>query len=111
MTLRLNGLDVACVIGERADERTHLQTLRIDIELEIGDLVAETDDFADAVDYAALAGRIREVLVAAKCKMIERAAKVVHDVCRADSRIYGARVTVTKSGAVPHLQSAVAVYP
>lgn len=111
MTLTLNGLDVACIIGERPDERTRLQTLRIDIELEVGDLAAETDALDDTVDYAALAARVREALVAAKCRMIERAAKVVHDVCRADSRIYGARVTVTKVGAVPHLASATVVYP
>jgi len=111
MTLKLNGLEVACVIGERPDERARLQTLRIDIELEVGDLAAETDALADTVDYAALAARIGAALVAAKCKMIERAAKVVHDVCRADSRIYDARVTVTKSGAVPHLASATVTYP
>ena len=33
MLLRLNGIDVDCVIGERPDERTRLQTLRIDVEL------------------------------------------------------------------------------
>ena len=55
MTLKLNGIDVDCVIGERPDERTRLQTLRVDVELEISDVAADTDSLSDTVDYAALA--------------------------------------------------------
>ena len=102
MTLRLNGIDVDCIIGERPDERTRLQTLRVDVELE----AAETDELSDTVDYAALAARIREALSAAKCRMIERAAKVVRDVCLSEPKVLGAKVRVVKSGAVPHLESA-----
>ena len=107
MTLRLNGLSVDCVIGERPDERDRLQRLLVDVEMEVSDTVAETDDIADAVDYAALADAIRAALVAAKCRMIERAAKVVYDMLPTDA----AHVTVTKEGAVPGLASASAVYP
>ena len=35
MTLRLNGIEVLCVIGERPDERTRLQKLRVDVALEV----------------------------------------------------------------------------
>ena len=94
------------MIGERKDERDRLQKLRIDVELEISDAAGETDQLADTVDYAALTEKIRAALVAAKCKMIERAAKVVCDVCLADEKVASAKVTVTKSGAVPHLESA-----
>lgn len=106
MTLKLNGIDVDCIIGERPDERTRLQTLRIDVELDIDGRAAETDELSDTVDYAALASRIREALSAAQCRMIERAAKVVRDVCLAEPLVRGARVRVVKSGAVPHLESA-----
>ena len=106
MTLKLNGIDVDCIIGERPDERTRLQTLRIDVELEIDGRAAETDELSDTVDYAALASRIREARSAAQCRMIERAAKVVRDVCLAEPLVRGARVSVVKSGAVPHLESA-----
>ena len=109
MQLELNGIDVDCVIGERPDERTRLQRLRVDVALEIPDAAAETDDLADTVDYAALAESIRAALVAAKCRMIERAAKVAWEVCRADRRVRSATVRVTKFGAVPHLESASAV--
>ena len=109
MKLNLNGLDVDCVIGELPDERNRLQRLRVDVALEIPDRVAETDALDDTVDYAALAARIREALVAAKCRMIERAAKVVCDVCLAEPKVSAAEVTVTKFGAIPHLESASAV--
>ena len=110
MTLRLNGIDVDCVIGERPDERTRLQTLRVDVELEIPDDAAETDSLSDTVDYAALTERIRAALASAKCRMIERAAKVVKDVCLADGKVLAAKVSVEKSGAVPHLESAQVVF-
>lgn len=110
MTLKLNGIAVDCVIGERPDERDRLQRLRVDAELEISDCAAETDELGDTVDYAALAEKIRAALVAAKCKMIERAAKVVYDVCRAEAKVLSATVMVTKGGAVPGLGSATAIY-
>ena len=109
MRLKLNGLDAECVIGERADERNRLQRLRVDVELDVPETAAQTDELSDTVDYAALTERIRSALVAAKCKMIERAAKVVCDLCLADAKVSEANVRVTKSGAIEHLESAAAV--
>ena len=109
MKLELTGIDVDCIIGERPDERTRTQRLRVDVVLTIGDKVAETDELADTVDYAALTERIRAALVAAKCRMIERAAKVVLDLCLADEKVSAAKVRVVKSGAISHLESAAAV--
>ena len=109
MELKLNGIAVDCVIGERPDERERLQRLCVDVELAIPDRAAETDELADTVDYAALSEKIRAALVAAKCKMIERAAKVVCDVCLADEKVLSAKVSVTKAGAVVGLESATAI--
>ena len=109
MKLELNGIDVDCIIGERPDERTRTQRLRVDVALTIDDKVATTDELADTVDYAALTERIRAALVAAKCRMIERAAKVVLDLCLADEKVSAAKVRVVKFGAIPHLESAAAV--
>jgi len=108
--LRLNGVDVDCIIGERPDERERLQKLRVDVELTVPDTAAETDELADTVDYAALTKRIRAALIAAKCRMIERAAKVVCETCLTDPKVAFVRASVTKSGAVPHLSSAEAIY-
>lgn len=110
MELTLNNIEVDCIIGERADERARVQRLRVDVALTVDDRVAESDRLEDAVDYAVLTEKIRAALVAAKCQMIERAAKVVVDVCRADGKVRHAKATVTKFGAILHLESAAAVY-
>lgn len=110
MKLKLNGIQVNCIIGERADERLREQALAVDVELEILDRAAETDELADTVDYAALAAAIRTALRGTKCRMIERAAKIVCEVCRADAKVRSVTATVTKAGAVPGLDSASAVY-
>lgn len=106
MDLRLNGIDVDCIIGERPDERTRLQRLMVDVSLTVPETAGETDCLADTVDYAALTQRIRAALVAARCQMIERAAKVAADCCLAEPVVAAADVTVTKTGAVAHLASA-----
>lgn len=110
MLLELNGIDVDCIIGELPDERVRNQRLIVDVALEIGDTSAESDDLRDTVDYAALTESIRSALVAAECRMIEKAAKVVYDVCVSDTKVRSAKVKVTKSGAVPHLVSASATF-
>jgi len=104
--LILNGIEVDCIIGERPYERDRTQRLLVDVALKVNGRADETDELSDTVDYAALSERIRSALVAAKCRMIERAAKVVHDVCRADPKVVFAEVKVTKYGAVPGLCSA-----
>ncbi len=109
MTLRLEDLEVECVIGDLLGERERPQRLRVDIELDVSERAAETDDLADAADYASLAERIRGALVAAKCRLIERAARIACDACLADGHVIAARVFVTKRGAVPGLASATAV--
>lgn len=106
MTLKIDGIEVECIIGDLPEERIREQTLVVDAELEIPDRAAETDALADTVDYAAAAERVRAALRAAKCRMIERAAKVVRDVCLSEPKVLAAKVRVVKSGAVPHLESA-----
>ena len=110
MRLRLDGIEANCIIGDLPDERERLQSLRVDVELEIADTSARTDALADTVDYAALVERVRAALVGAQCHLIERAAKIVHDTCRADARVTAVRVTVTKTGRVPGLASASATF-
>ena len=106
MELSLNGLEVCCVIGDLPEERTRAQLLVVDAVLQVDSPAADTDELADTVDYAALAGAIRRALVAAKCRMIERAAKIAAEECMKDNRVASATVTITKSGAVEGLKSA-----
>ena len=110
MLLELNGLEVDCIIGELPEERVRNQRLVLDVQLEICDDSAFSDDLADTVDYAALTDSMRAALIAAECRMIERAAKVAHDICIADPKVRSAKVKVTKSGAIKHLASASATF-
>jgi dihydroneopterin aldolase len=105
--LKLNGLEVECIIGERPDERNRLQKLLVDVELDVSDVAAQSDCLSDAVDYAELVDKIRDKLVSARCHLIERAAKEVYDLLPTKL----AKVTVTKRESVPGLSSASAVYP
>ena len=107
MTLKIDGIEVNCIIGDLPEERLHEQTLIVDVELEIPDRAAETDNLADTVDYAAAAERVRVALSEAKCRMIERAAKVAFDALGPGC----VRVKVVKRGAVAGIAAAGAVYP
>ncbi len=108
MLLELNGLEVDCILGDLPEERDTPRRIRVDIALTVSDRVATTDDLEDTVDYAALVGKVRAALVAARARMIERAARIVADVCRREPHVFSVRVKVTKAGAVEGLASAAA---
>lgn len=109
MVLKLNGMAVDCVIGDLPEERERLQRLRVDVVLTIGSAAGETDSLSDTADYAALTGRIRRALVDGRFRLIERAARVVADVCLAEASVRGVRAEVTKVGSVAFLESATAI--
>ena len=105
--LRLNGIEVACIIGDLPEERQREQRLVVDATLELDlSAAAASDALADTMDYAALTRRIRERLRGAKCRLVERAAALVLEECLADARVLRATVAVRKSGCVPGLASA-----
>lgn len=108
MKLRLDGIDVDCIIGDLPEERDRLQRLRIDVEVVVPDDVASSDNLADTADYVALAEKVRSSLVAAKCRMIEKAAKVAAEACLSVPRVESATVKVMKAGAVEGIESATA---
>ena len=108
MLLTLDGIKVSCIIGDLPHERLAPQSLRVDVELQIPDTAAKSDDLADTVDYVAVKDRVAAVLAANKPRLIERAALMVYEALEG----YGARkVKVTKFGAIPDLDSASAIYP
>jgi len=110
MKIEIGGLTVPCVIGDLPEEREKEQPLVVDAALEIGDGAAESDRLSDTVDYSALAPKIAAALKAAKCRMIERAAKIAWDACMSEKNAVSAKVRVTKKGAVPGVASATAEY-
>ena len=105
--LKLNGIVVDCILGDLPEEREQEQQVLVDVALEM-DLqdAALSDSLEDTVDYALLVGNIREALEDAKCRLLERAADVVADICLADPRVEHATVSVRKFGSVSGLGSA-----
>ena len=105
--LKLNGIEVECIIGDQPEERENEQRLLVDVALDI-DLedAAESDRLDDTVDYSLLVGNIREALEDAQCRLLERAAGVVADVCLSDPRVERVTVGVRKFGSVSGLGSA-----
>ena len=105
--LKLNGIEVECIIGDLPEERESEQRLLVDVALDIGLAdAAESDRLEDTVDYALLVGNIREALEDAQCRLLERAAGVVADVCLSDPRVERVTVGVRKFGSVSGLGSA-----
>jgi len=105
--LELCGLEVACVIGDRPDERSREQRLTLDVSLAL-DLAAAgaSDAVRDTVDYAVLAAAIRAALQSARCHMIECAAECAAQACLADPRVTSVRVRVEKPGVIAGLRAA-----
>ena len=105
--LRLNGIEVPCIIGDLPEERLREQRLLVDVALDLDlSAAARSDALSDTVDYAGLANCIRAKLKSAKCRLVERAAALALDECLCDGRVTRATVTVRKSGCVPGLSSA-----
>lgn len=109
MKLLVGGIEVYCIIGDRPEERLREQRILVDAKLEIADTAARTDLIEDTVDYVALAQRIRERLVEAKCILIERAAAIAAEAAHSFPGVVSAEISVTKHGAVPGIAYATAV--
>ena len=105
--LKLNGIEVECIIGDLPEERASEQKILVDVLLDMDlEEASSTDSLEDTVDYALLVGNIREALEDARCRLLERAAGVVADVCLSDPRVESVTVGVRKFGSVPGLGSA-----
>ena len=106
-TLKVNGIEVECVLGDLPEERVREQKILVDVSLELDlEAASSTDSNDDTVDYALLVGNIREALEDARCRLLERAAGIVADVCLEEPRVERAAVTVRKFGSVPGVASA-----
>ncbi len=109
MTLKLTNLEVDCILGDLPEERVREQTIRVDVELEVEAAAAQTDKLTDTVDYATLTADIHKALTTAKCRLLERAAQLILEICLESEKVTRAKVSVTKSGAIPHLASATTI--
>ncbi len=106
-SLRINCIEVECILGDLPEERVREQKVLVDVELFMNlGAAGASDRLADTVDYAILVGNIREGLEDARCRLLERAAEVVADVCLVDPRVERVVVAIRKYGTVPGIASA-----
>ena len=108
MKLELKGIEVKCILGDRPAERKTPRKITVAVVLEGEFKAAKTDRLEDTVDYAEVVEQIRATLIKAKCRMIERAARLVKETCLKFKGVKRAEVAIAKAGAIPHLGCAIA---
>lgn len=97
----IEGLEVETVIGAYAWERDIRQRVRLDLEMDSDCARAGASDaLADALDYAAVAARVTELVAASRCKLLETLAENVARDVLANFPVRRLRLRVTKPGAV-----------
>lgn len=100
-TIFVQELRVETRIGVYAWERHLSQTLVIDLELALPSTKAfASDDFADALDYAAVVKRVQAFAADHPHKLLERFAEALADLLRAEFGSPWVRVSVAKLAAV-----------
>ena len=93
----ITGLRELGVHGVLPEEKTRPQPFEVDVELEV-DLTAasDSDELDDTVDYGAVCEAISRVVSSERYDLLERLAARIAEVCRQDTRVERARVTVRK---------------
>lgn len=97
----IEALEVEAVIGELEWEREVEQRLLVDLSLEWDNRApGQSDDLADALDYAAVSDSVRECIRSGRFRLLEAAAESVAQMI---GERYGVRkqvVVIRKPGAV-----------
>lgn len=99
--ISIRDLVVTGMLGTRPAERRRRRRVVLNIEL-FCDLAraGASDDLRHSVDYAAVCARVRQVVTASRCRLIERLARQVADTCLGFPGVAGVTVTLDKPGAV-----------
>ena len=98
----VHGLEVACTIGVKPEERRSPQELIVDLELETDCRPAGmADDPALAVDYKAVAKRVQALVEGSEFQLVEALAeRVAAELLTGFPDVSAVRVRLAKPGAV-----------
>lgn len=95
--IEISGLRVFGHHGVHQAERERGQTFVVDVGLDLDvSVAAASDDLAETVDYAALAGRVADAVADTRFRLLEALAGHIAELCLADARVAAARVRVAK---------------
>ncbi|WP_292104678.1 dihydroneopterin aldolase [Brevundimonas sp.] len=98
LTVFVRGLEVQAGIGVHDHEQGRLQTLVIDVSLELG--AGDVDGLSDTVNYETVAEAARAIVAAGHVGLVETFADRLALACLDDPRVRAARVRVEKPGAL-----------
>ena len=94
--LRVDGVELLCVIGVYPEERSHEQPLRLSLDLPLSaGAAAATGELSRSVDYARLMGQLAFVLQQGAFVLLETAAEAASAVVLAAVDGVAAEVTLT----------------
>ena len=100
-TVKIERLELDCIIGINPWERLTKQQITIDIEIDT-DLTAagKSDSIEDTINYRTIAKTVTTEVEKSDYGLIESIGAKIADICLEDDRVFSVRVTVRKPGAV-----------
>lgn len=110
----LRDLVLPASIGVYPHEHHTRQRIRINVDLGVEDDSARPlsraavgrDDLSRVVDYAAVAGSVRQIVAAGHVRLVETLAERIAEACLLDPRVRLARIRVEKLDVFPDAASA-----
>jgi len=100
-TVKIERLELDCIIGINPWERLTKQQITIDIEIDT-DLTAagKSDSIEDTINYRTIAKSVTTEVEKSDYGLVESIGAKIADICLEDDRVFSVRVTVRKPGAV-----------
>ena len=100
-TVKIERLELDCIIGINPWERLTKQQITIDIEIDT-DLTAagKSDSIEDTINYRTIAKTVTTEVEKSDYGLVESIGAKIADICLEDNRVFSVRVTVRKPGAV-----------
>jgi len=101
----IRNLEVLARIGIHGHEQGKPQPVRINVSLD-GEMDVGVDRLENAIDYEAIAEKIRGIIAAGHINLAETLAERIAAACFEDKRVKHARVRVEKLHALPGAEAA-----
>ena len=100
-TVKIERLELDCIIGINPWERLTKQQITVDIELDT-DLTAagKSDSIEDTINYRTIAKTVTTEVEKSDYGLVESIGAKIAEICLEDDRVFSVRVTVRKPGAV-----------
>ena len=100
-TVRIERLELDCIIGINPWERLTKQQITVDIEIDT-DLSAagKSDAIEDTINYRTIAKTVTTEIEKSHYGLVESIGAKIADICLKDDRVFSVKVTVRKPGAI-----------